>query len=235
MSLDLRHRSYGGKQFRPLPLVDYDTLSKLLVIATPWGTTESAQKAVTQIKDYLALAQGDREVTSPFQKMSCLSTSANNLRISMFLANEQIYREENSVEYKTGLELLCGVFDNEEFVWAQVGQPQIFLSRKGRGILPLATSLDLAMDLSSPEEILPALPNQLLGLDNSVNMTVNSVRLQSDDKLIFLSHSVPPAPLFTLEHESVELERLSRMIASSYPQLAFWIGILNIGQLDSEV
>ena len=136
MYLKFNERPYSGKTFRPRPEIHIDPESRTVIIATPWGPREAATKVIERMNDYLALARSDNEATSPFQKVSCLSDLANSLRIAALLANESLYRDENRIEYRAGVELFAGVFDAGEFSWLQSGNPQILLSRPGRSLLP---------------------------------------------------------------------------------------------------
>jgi hypothetical protein len=161
--------------------------------------------------------------------------------VAALLANEVLYREDNQTEYKSGVELFAALVDDGELVWIQAGNPQILLSRKGRSLLPLGSQIDLSYDLSEGTELLPALPAQLLGLDLSLNLNINSFRARIGDQLVLLSHSQMPDFLFTknlgettdasdsLKNKPLSLEPLSRALARACPNLAFWLGILSVG------
>lgn len=228
MSFVFEERPYSGRHFRPRPEIHLDRQSNLLIVATPWGPRSAARKVIDRMTDYLMLAREDREATSPFQHLSCLSSQANNLRIAALLANDALFRDDNRSEYKSGVEIFAGMLEDDEFVWLQGGNPQILLSRKGRSLQPLGSQIDLAYDLSEGEQIMPALPAQLLGLDSTLNLNINSFRAQPGDRVILLSHSHLPDPLFKMKASDVTLDKLSRELASSHPDLAFWLGILKI-------
>jgi hypothetical protein len=223
MDFKFSFRPYSGKQFRPTPEVHQD--EKSLIIATPWGQRDSAKKVIAQILNYLMICNEDREATTPFQRLSCLSTSANNLRIAILLANETLFRGENNEEYKSGVELFAMIRSEGELVWLQIGQPQIFLLRENRSVISLGGSMDLAFDLSNEFDLLPSLPNQLLGLDSSLNLTINSFRPQAKDKILLLSHSQVPSEIYNIESQNLKLDQLSKTLSERDPQLAFWLGI----------
>jgi hypothetical protein len=241
MDLKFEERPYAGNSFRPQPEIHLDPQTQLLIVATPWGARSAATKVIGRMTDYLSLARTDNEATSPFERLSCLSTQANNLRVAALLANEVLYREDNQTEYKSGVELFAALVDEGELVWLQAGNPQILLSRKGRTLLPLGSQIDLSYDLSEGAELLPALPAQLLGLDVSLNLNINSFRARVGDQLVLLSHSQMPDFLFTQnlgvttgasdsqENKPLSLEPLSRALARACPNLAFWLGILSVG------
>jgi hypothetical protein len=234
MQLTLEERPYAGKTFRPLPEIHLDPSSGSLIVATPWGPRTAARKAIDRMLEFLALAREDREATSPFERLSCLSGPANNLRIGALLANDIIYREDNAQEYRAGVELFAMNIEDNEVVWVQAGSPQILLNRRGRGLLPLGSLVDLSFDMSDdPKEILPPLPSQLLGLDSSLNLTLNSFRARPGDRVVLLSHSQLPQSLFNMKDDELSLETLSRQLARIHPDLAFWLGIVKLGDTDA--
>lgn len=235
LKFQFEHRPYSGKTFRPRPEIHLDNDSNLLLIATPWGPRESSRKAIDRMLEYFLLAKSDREVTSPFERLTCLSTAANNLRTAAMLANEMLYREDNRTEFRSGVELFGASFIDNEFVWMQIGQPQILLARGNQRLLPLGGCVDLSLDLSEGSDLLPALPNQLLGLDQTVNLTINSFRAQPGDRIILMSHSSPPQTLYSLKPEQIEVDKMSRLLATENPDLAFWIGILSLSDEASQV
>lgn len=228
MKLSFDERPYSGGTFRPRPEIHFDPQANLLIVATPWGPRSGARKAIERMLEYLMLAQGDKEVTSPFERLSCLSVAANNLRTSALLANEAIYRDDNKNEYKVGVEIFAAYFHGTECVWVQAGHPQILLARADSSVVPLGCPTDLAFDLSSKEKLLAPLPSLLLGLDSTVNLTIGSFRALEGDKIILLAHSQPPREIFSFEKDQVKLETISRTIAQKAPDIAFWLGILEL-------
>lgn len=234
MAMMFSERPYSGKSFRPRPEISLDPQAKTLIVATPWGPRAAAKKVIDRMTDYLALAREDKEATSPFPRLSCLSNQANSLRIAALLANEVLYREDNRTEYKAGVELFAATFEDDEFVFIQAGNPQVLLGRADRTLLPLGSQIDLAFDLSEGHKLLPALPAQLLGLDSSLNLNINSFRARSGDKVLLLSHSHLPEDLFHMRGRDTELDTVSRALANAHPDLAFWLGILTIVESASE-
>lgn len=229
MNLKFEERPYSGKTFRPRPEILLDAQAKLLIVATPWGSRAAARKVIERMTDYLSLAREDNEATSPFERLTCLSSQANNLRIAALLANEALYREDNRNEYHSGVELFAAHIGEYELDFIQAGNPQILLSRKGRKLIPVGSQIDLSYDLSGPDEILPALPSQLLGLDSNLNLNVNGFRARSGDRIVLLSHSQLPDVVFSMNENETNVDSLSRQLAKAHPDLAFWLGILSVG------
>lgn len=229
LQLAFSERPFSGQTFRPRPEIHLDAESGTLIVATPWGPRESARKVIGRMNDYLALAREDSEATSPFERISCLSTQANRMRIATLLANEALYRDDNRNEYRSGVELFAGALSSDEFVWLQSGNPQILLSRPGRKLLPLGSQIDLSFDFSEGNELLAGLPSQLLGLDSSLNLSINSFRARPGDKLVLISHSHLPDSVFSLSSDQLSVESISRAVALANPNHAFWVGLLKIG------
>lgn len=226
MAID--QRSYSGKVLRPAPEVEISDDLSFGAIVTPWGPRQAATRAIEILRDYTLSARQDVEATSPFQKLSSLSPLANSLRVAIMLVNDSLYREENKSEYITGVEVLAFACIEGELAYAQVGSPHLLLSRRGLPYVPLTVHTDLSTELSDANEILPPLPQNLLGLHTTSNMNVASFRVQKGDRLICLSHSLLIQPTPALPYEQTNLDSLSHALAKQYPSLPFWIGVLEI-------
>jgi hypothetical protein len=224
MSFD--QRSYSGKLFRPTPEVHMHDDGSFGVIATPWGGRGAAKKVIEILTDYILSSRQDMEATSPFQKLTCLSPLANLLRTGIMLANDSIYREENKAEYQAGVEVLVFAHLHGELAFAQVGHPHIFLARPKLPWIPLSVQVDLSTELSQPPEILPPLPQNLIGLHTTTNMNLSSFRTQPGDRLVLLSHSVVSHPLYTVAFDQTNLDSISESLSKSHPDLPFWLGVL---------
>lgn len=224
----LHDRSYSGKLFRPTPEVHIEEDGSLGIIATPWGGRQGAKKVIDLMRDYVQSARQDMEATSPFQKLSCLSPLANNLRVGIMLANDALYREDNKNEYTSGVEVLAFAHSNRELAFAQVGLPHFLLARQGLPWIPLSVQIDLSTELSRPPHVLPPLPQNLLGLHPTSNMNIASFKTQAADRLIFLSHSVVSHPLYTHSFDNSTLEKVSVTLSQQYPDLPFWLGVFDL-------
>ena len=220
-------RSYGGKVFRPTPEIHVEDDGSFGVIATPWGARPAAKKVIDTLTDFVQSARQDMEATSPFQKLSCLSPLANNLRAGLMLANDVIYRDENKSEYISGVEVLVFSHHNDELAFAQVGYPHLYLARPGLPWIPLSIQIDLASELSRPPELLPPLPQNLIGLHNATNMNLSSFKTQAGDKLVFLSHSISSHAFFALPSEETTVDKVTELLAKHHPDTPFWLGVLS--------
>jgi hypothetical protein len=230
MKLQFQSRPYPGENSRPNPEVHIDEATNSLFVVVPWGKREAAKKVIDRMVEYLAFAAQDKEATSPLSRLTCLSNSANNLRTAALLANDMIFREDNLDEYRSGVELFGATLDQNELSWLQVGGPQLLLGRGSQPFLPLGSNIDLSLDLRDwrSKTELPALPAQLLGLDSHVNLTINSFRARSGDRLVLLNHSRIPEIVFSWKANSLSMDEMVRLLANHSPQSAFWLGVLEV-------
>ncbi len=229
MKMSFTSRPFAGADSRPTPEVVIDSSVNTLIVAVPWGSREAARKVIDRMLEYLSFASQDREATSPLPRMSCLSTAANNLRTAAMLANDMLYREDNGEEYRAGVEIFAATLSQNEVSWVQVGGPHILLGRGSQSLLPMGSSVDLALDLAVDAKTkLPALPAQLLGLDSNVNLTINSFRARPGDSLVLLSHSRTPESLFNWKADRLDVDKIVHTLSSNDAQTAFWLGLLSI-------
>lgn len=228
MKLAFTSQPYAGSDSRPTPEVSLDTSVNTLIVATPWGSRDAARKVIERMLEYLAFASQDREATSPLPRLSCLSNAANNLRTAAMLANDMLYREDNSDEYRAGVEIFAATLSQNELSWVQVGGPHVLLGRGHRSLLPLGSTVDLALDLNFGAAKMPALPAQLLGLDSNVNLTINSFRARPKDSLVLLSHSQVPESMYTWKSNALDSQTMVRALSHNDANTAFWLGLLSI-------
>ncbi len=224
--MKFEERSYSGKIFRPRPEVYFSEENRLLIIATPWGARSAAKKVVQIIVDYFTSALQDMEATSPFERLTCLSPLANNLRIGAMLANDRLFREENKSEYVAGVELFAASIEKNDVEWLQIGHPNVLLGRQGKGIIPLGSHVDLALDIARGSKTLSPMPSQLLGLDFTCNLIIGSFRPQNGDKLILVSRSAMTERLYLLNEQQWNLNVMSQALSENHGELAYWSGIL---------
>ncbi|MCB0414455.1 MAG: hypothetical protein KDD50_08985 [Bdellovibrionales bacterium] len=216
--MQIEQRSYGGKLFRPKPIVHSEQDGRLFISATPWGSPVAAEKAVQMIVDYYMSAQQDRETTSPFEMITSINHQANTLRTAILLANESLYREENRQEYQTSCEIFVGSYLNGTFYWAQIGQPHLILCRQGH-LYPLSLSFDFTIDYGL---FLAPLPRHLLGIHSHISPYVNSAKIYQEDELILVSRA-KYLSLFSTSVNQRPLEELSKEFSKEDPNAPFWI------------
>lgn len=224
--MNFLEQAYGGQIFRPTPEIFFEEKGSLCIAATPWGQRTAAKKAIEVVVDYFSSASTDWEATSPFEKVLCLSPAANNLRAAVLLANEAIYSEINSSEYKSACEIFVGARMDNEFSFVQVGQPQVYIGRPGLPVQPLATGTDLSTCLSPPGRQLPPVPRVLMGVEKSVNLTVQSYPFSKQDKVVLLSRSLTPPRFLSIEHSNISIDYLADSLIQQDERMPFWLGVL---------
>ncbi|MCB9027217.1 MAG: hypothetical protein H6625_12920 [Bdellovibrionaceae bacterium] len=220
-------RSYSSKYYRPQPIVIEDLEKSFLSIATPWGAKTTAEKSSEIIQEFYQSARGDQEATSPFEFVTSLSQEANDLRMAILFANEKICNSVNQSEYLSGCEFLTMTQVGNEVHFVQIGQPAIYLLRNGIPLLPMACHIDMSMNFSSRKELLSPLPTQLLGIESSIDFSVNTFIPQSRDKILFLSRTFAPSSFLNISYENANMDVLVNAMSKENPENPFWIGILD--------
>lgn len=221
--MHIQERSYSAKTFRPKPYIHMEPDGSLLVVATSWGRAEHAQMTAEEVAKYVSAAQGDVEVTSPFEFLTCLSDGANHLRIGLLIANEFLYRGENKNEYQCGVEVLAISRKGSQVAWAQVGSPHVLLNRQGRPLVPLSTVFDHSFEMSLSGRKASPLPSHFLGVDPTCNVMCGDLQATSRDSLILLASSLLPPSLWTTTGAFDLLSVTQRMISED-PESPFWLG-----------
>lgn len=224
--MKLNHRSYGGKIFRPKPVIHQE--ENLIIIATCWGVGDNTARVVEEISKYISAAVTDVEVTSPFEYVTSLSKGANHLRVATLLANDIVYRGENKNEYTSGYELLILLKNQHQVTWAHVGAPHLLLKKPQLALLPILTQFDLSTELSTSKTLLPPLPSSLLGLDPTCQVFCGDMTVHSGDQLVLTSSSQLPSA-FWLESQKapVNLEKVTNWMSKDDPEMPFWIATVN--------
>lgn len=119
----------------------------------------------------------------------------------------------------------------QELIWTQIGYPYALLDRKQRPLISLGSQQDPVTEYSSPGNYLPPLPNKMLGLDSSSDFSVESMRLNENDRLVLVSRSVLPKEIHSLTNEKRDLESLSKTLIDSAPDLPFWLGTVDFNNV----
>ncbi len=226
--MKFQDRSFKAKAFRPLPHIHIEDDGSLILVATAWGNKAGAEKLIETILEFYYTIQEDSEVTSPFETLDCVPAKANHIRTSIRLANDVLRKEFNDDQYTAGVELFIGLKDNNHFIWTQVGQPHLFISRKNKNIHPMGLQFDLSFDFSNPKKELISLPNTLLGIYNTTQFTIQYFRTRPSDKLILLSSPNIPSELYQISHSDIELNTMSQTLTKSSPELPYWLGVLDL-------
>lgn len=224
--MKIEHRSYSGRLFRPKPEIHVEEDGSLAIIATPWGARSGAKKCLQIISDFFLSAKTDLESTSPFEKLDCLSPTANNLRSAVLLAHDALFQEDNKNEYVTGCELFACAKINREFTFVQLGQPHVYVSRTGLPLIPANCSFDLTLSASPQGTMLSPLPQNLLGTSKKACLDYRTVRYHEGDKLVLLSRSLVPPRFLSVEGRQASINLLSSSLSEQDEEMPFWLGLI---------
>lgn len=151
---------------------------------------------------------------------------ANNLRVAIMLANDNVFREENRAEFRSGVELFVASRHNNEVVWAQIGGPNVYLDRSGFDMQILSATPDAALQHSTQSELLAPLPSAMLGLSDTSNFSLNSICLQPDDQMVLVHRSLVPPRMTGLPGPDRTIHGISSVLAHQSADLPFWLGII---------
>lgn len=225
--MKIQERSYSTKVLRPKPLIHQQDDGALIVVATSWGPSEHAQRALDEVVKYVDAAASDVEVTSPFEFLTCLTDEVNYLRTSLQIVNDLIYRGVNRKEYAAGVELMAIFKRGSQVAWAHVGNPSLLIQRKGCGLQPLSIGQDLSSELAPEGAILPPLPSQLLGLEPSCLIHCGHTHVKEGDQLVLLGSSEIATSLWTRPSESFDLSTVTQKMIQEFPETPFWLGVVS--------
>lgn len=201
--MEIESRSYNpGSIFRPKPVVLTRSESHLMIIVTSWTGQDVANKNAQAIADHI---EGHAEAKDP-------------LREALLGVAQDIYKHDNLKQARLLIEALVVKRQGSMVSWAQVGQPNLYLIRKGR-VAPLSVQADLSV----LDPTLPPLPMVGLGLTDKTNVLAGSARCQPGDQLLFLAQSFEPA--WPAWGESPSFQTVSQALIEAQPDLALWCGV----------
>ena len=170
----------------------------------------------------------DTEVTSIYRNLSSLSREENLLRKCVLAGNEHVYRSQNrGKEYSFSYEVVCGIQNKNQVLFAQIGHPAVYLDRKEASLQPLGHVLDLSGGHSRLSNYLPPLPSQLFGIYEDIHCSVFSVPLEAEDRLIFISRAFVPGSLLDVQKQKRTLEHFSLLLSENESSMPFWLGFLD--------
>jgi hypothetical protein len=223
----LHQRSYTtGQFFRPKPVVLERPESDLIVVATPWGPLEHAQKAAEIIVDQFELLSKE-DLTTPFESIPSLNPAANRLRMGLMTANNFLFKGENAKAWKSAVEITAVHFANNVLSWAHVGSPHLLLT-DAKFSHPLAYSLDW----DAQTQVQGPLFSQALGIEAQLPISAGSVRTSRGARLLMLARSHWPREIlgksFSKNTVEQEMEVLLQTLVEENPENPFWFGLCDL-------
>ena len=194
---------------------------------TPWNTDlETAQKVMQVFENIYKPLASDADSTRPFQQMLSLSPDENNVRTAVCQLNDYIFNQYNQEELTLGFELFLAIKTVGEIIFAQVGHPQIYLSRQNFSLQPIGSSLTFSTSYSQSSHSLAPLPQTVLGLFPDIPIWIHSLKIHPQDQFILLSRNFIPGHFFSDKQKS--LNSLSQILAQDNDSEPFWIGQLQL-------
>ena len=225
LSINLTEQSYGGKKFRPTPVIDFEKSNNQLICVTPWGSEEVAPKVIDFIKNFIVMADEDADFTVAYARKETLQKKGNVLRMAVITASEKINTEFNQEEYHCGFEVFAAIQEGPQWIYVSCGQPSLVIRRENLGIFPLCQSIDLNV-LSLKNQIHDPLPNQMLGLGQHPPIHFGNLRLKASDKMALISRTYLPPSFFQLGEEEFTCEKIVKTLATDQPETPFWLGFM---------
>lgn len=222
--MNFLHRSYtSGQFFRPKPFILERPESNLIVVATPWGPLEHAQRVAEIVTEQFELLSRE-DLTTPFESIPNLSSAANRLRMGLMTANQFLFKGENAKAWKTAVEIVAIHFDKPVVSWAHVGGPHLLLADPQQ-THPLAYAL--GWDAQTQQQ--GPLFSQALGIEAQLPISAGSVRVKSGSRLLMLSRSHWPrnilAQAFGKKGSEQEMDLVLKSLVDENPENPFWLGL----------
>ena len=227
LNIKIDERSYGGKKFRPMTVVDFEKSNNLLLAITPWGSDDIAPKVIQSIKSFVTMANEDSDLTVPYARKENLQQMGNILRMAVIMASEKINNEFNQEEYTSGFEIFAAIQEGPQWIYVSCGQPSLILNRKGMGTVPISQSIDLNV-LTLRSSLLDPLPNQLLGLGQHPPIQFGNMRLKTTDRLALISRTYLPTDFFKISNEAFNSDEIADVLAHDNQEVPFWLGFIDL-------
>lgn len=209
-SLQSRSYNVGGK-FRPTPHVVVQPESRILVVTTSWSGRSEAQKVTDKILEQIAFHASGEQTHS----------AQNSIEAAVAATAQQIYKQENQKQARLAIETLVIQCHDQNLTWAQVGQPNLYLLRKGK-----VSAVSVQPDLSSYGEALPPLLSNGLGLEPTTKILSGSVRIQESDQILIAAHTHEPD--WIAVGRAIDFSNLISVLTESSLDQPFWCGLQSV-------
>jgi hypothetical protein len=224
--MQISDRSYGGKIFRPEPEVFISDDRNTLIVATPWGQSAIAKDFIDLVMTYWRDSINDTEKTTIYVPDDGLDDNEHLFKMAILAAHEDLRDKYNDEELTAGLEVLCIHKNQQKISWFQLGAPSLILLRE-QSMMPLFHPVDFSYDFSTPEETLPPLPKELLGVQKQIQLGSGRLKIHKGDRFLLVSRSYIPSALFQEESAStVDLDNATKVFATDNESHPFWLALL---------
>ena len=226
--MELKHRCFSGKTFRPKPEILINEDLQMFAVITPWGPAFQTKKVLEFLVQNYENFSIDEEKTNIYSKLQSLSPEENVLRSLLLACNEWIFNEQNKgKEYNFGYELVCGNLKNGKLIFLQAGQPFIYLDRPEIPLQSLGHVLDFSGLFSKNGKRLPPLPSTLMGIHPDTNFSVFSFPVDQTDRLIFISRDFVPGSILETPRKDRNIDHFLSVLTDENEESPLWLGILS--------
>ena len=220
--MQLQSRSYNpGPIFRPRPFVLNREESSLMVIVTSWTTMTEAERIAQMIAEQVEQTNDDESTRVGDKSKAAPLEYKNDLHRALLVAAQNIYKQDNQKQARLLVEALVIQVQGQSVMWAQVGQPNLYLLRDKR-----LASLVTQADHSVLNPTLPPLPMMGLGLDVTTTVQAGSTRCQPNDQFVILAQTWEPS--WPTWKETPSFQQINAHLIEGQSDLPFWSGLISL-------
>lgn len=215
--MKLESRSYSTKFKQPTPLIHNEADGSFFVALIPWGDAQLGHGILDEIVRFINSARMDVEVTSPYDYLTCYTPEQNYSRNALLMANELVYRKENSQEYNFGFEAIIIIKKEHQIAWAKAGNWNGYVLNQKK-INPFCVRKEFVLPNLAP------LPLNVLGVDSSCDIETGTLNSKSLSELVLIYSQYSDC---LNKVESCEIQKLAYEFSKIYLEQPFWISICN--------
>ena len=219
--MESESRSYNpGSIYRPKPLVIVRPESSLFLVLTSWTSQAEAERAGQHIVEQIEQDQ-NTDFTRLGDSTQAFFDGTSKLRQAIQTTGQAIYKQSNQKQARLLIEALVIRIQGNSLIWAQAGQPNLYLIRKNR-LAPLVVQ----PDHSILDPGLPPLPSLGLGLEAHTPIQSGVTRYEPGDRLLCLAQSWEPSwPSWS---ETPSFAAITSHLIEENPDLAYWCSLLSL-------
>ena len=220
--MKFQERNYSTSVIKPKPVVFQSPDLNMIVVMTSWGDSGFKDRIFDEIQKFVFAAEGDVEVTSPFEMNTYLSRDCNFLRMCTLLINDLVYRGENRDFYKSCYELTILYKKDRKVSWVQVGTPNLFLFKER--LIPLSVAVPLSH--SQTANALP-LPQQYLGTELHCHFQLGEITVDSSQKILLFSESCLYKDIWAASRDEFNMDHLLKTQIQLDPESPFCMAMID--------
>lgn len=220
--MDFESFGYKGHFVFTQPLTFQNQNEDLMIIATPYGNSSDLENALAEFLNEFESQSEDLDSTSPYPKLTCLSSEENLIFTSVQFLNDFIYSNHNKDHFNLACDFFCVYKKNSSLFVAQIGWPLTLLHANKR-TQPLTAEYSF---MPKDKKASPFLPSGLLGLESSVNIKIQQINIENKSEILLLKSNESPDTLMTTYPNS--LSSIANVYASENPEQGFWLGKISL-------